>query len=332
VAAQQSEAADLHRQRLSLIRVGSLLAGRRIWDRLAGNDLDGSWASLAPQMLAVLMGAQMAVAREAQRYLPEVLAEQDIVDDPTAGIDPRGLVGWASSGVPLPLLMMSPLSRVRSLLIKEVPLDQAMISGGDLLDGIVNTQVMDTARAAESVEVAVRPAVKGTVRCLQLPSCARCVILAGRWYRWSEGFSRHPNCDCFHIPTGAADSAPLHPLATDPLGAVKAGEVKGLSKSELRAIDDGADLNQVVNVRRSGVQTAQIFGQKVKLTTEGITSRGVAGKRLGELAKATGTGRTGKAKRYRESQVPRLTPESIYKQADDRDHAIRLLKKYGYVL
>src|SRR5690348_18342012 len=35
---------------------------------------------------------------------------------------------------------------------------------------------------------------------LNPPSCQRCAILAGRWYRWSQGFLRHPRCDCVNLP------------------------------------------------------------------------------------------------------------------------------------
>jgi hypothetical protein len=48
----------------------------------------------------------------------------------------------------------------------------------------------------------------GYIRLLTPPSCARCVILAGRFYRWSDGFKRHPNC----FPAGTIVSGP-HALA-----------------------------------------------------------------------------------------------------------------------
>jgi hypothetical protein len=69
------------------------------------------------------------------------------------------------------------------------------------------------------------------------------------------------------------------------------------------AIRDGADLGQVVNARR-GMYTAA--GRS--LTVESTTRRGVA---------------PGKV---------RLMPEQIYREArGDRDEAIRLLKRFGYL-
>ena len=62
-------------------------------------------------------------------------------------------------------------------------------------DRIVSALVSDAGRSAESVATAARPNV-GYVRFLSPPSCARCAILAGRVYRYSQGFQRHPGCDC----------------------------------------------------------------------------------------------------------------------------------------
>ena len=58
-------------------------------------------------------------------------------------------------------------------------------------DRLVTSLVADAARGAESVSIATRPRV-GYVRYLSPPSCSRCAILAGRFYRWSTGFLRHP--------------------------------------------------------------------------------------------------------------------------------------------
>lgn len=112
--------------------------------------------------------------------------------------------------------------------------------------------VQDSGRAAEQVAIATRPRI-GYVRYLNPPSCSRCAILAGRVYRYSEGFLRHPGCDCIHVPTSLANPAFLH----DPIDLVRDGLVTGLSKADRKALDDGADMAQVVNVRfkRAGLST-----------------------------------------------------------------------------
>lgn len=154
-------------------------------------------------------------------------------------------------------------------------------------DRLVESLVQDAGRAAESVATAVRPDIYH-VRYLSPPSCGRCAVLAGRVYRYSEGFKRHPNCDCVMIPTTVAA-----PYTQDPTEMVKQGQVTGLSKADLRAINDGADLNRVVNVRlkKAGLQEA--------------------GRVL--------------------SRAGRPTPEGIYRMASTRSEAVGLLARFGYV-
>lgn len=196
----------------------------------------------------------------------------------------------------------------------------------DLDDWQVERMVMglvaDAARAAESVSIATRPRV-GYVRYVNPPCCSRCAILAGRFYRWSDGFQRHPGCDCTHLPT----TDPRSDFRQNPYELVNKGLVTGLSKADRRALSDGADLNQIVNFRRGGIRRLNFGpGRTVGVTSEGTTSRGIAGKRLGDLQFVRG-------ERYRRSTRFRLTPDAIYQAADgDRDTALRLLKLHGYVL
>lgn len=114
-------------------------------------------------------------------------------------------------------------------------------------DLLVASLVQDAGRAAEQVATAVTPRV-GYVRLLSPPSCSRCAILAGRVYRYSEGFQRHPGCDCTMTPTSLTNPAEY----PDPVELTRQGLVTGLSKADRRAINDGADFGQVVNARRSG--------------------------------------------------------------------------------
>lgn len=155
---------------------------------------------------------------------------------------------------------------------------------------LVESLTQDAGRAAESVEIASRPRV-GHVRHLNLPSCSRCVVLAGRVYRYSTGFLRHPGCDCVMIPTTLANDE----LTYDPVELARTGQVRGLSKADLRAVTrDGADLAKIVNVRRSAA---------------GLTESGRILARNG-----------------------RMTPEGIYRAAgDDREVALALLKANGYL-
>jgi hypothetical protein len=168
---------------------------------------------------------------------------------------------------------------------------------------LAQATVQDTGRAAVSAGMIARPHVQGYVRILTPPSCTRCVILAGRVYRYSTGFQRHPRDDCRTLPV--ADLGEAEAFTTDPMEALRAGQVRGLSKAEEAAITDGADLNQIVNAHREGAYQGMT-------TAEGVTKRGLAGKRL--------QGRQ------------RLTVGAIQRLSSDRDELLKLLKAHGYVL
>lgn len=189
------------------------------------------------------------------------------------------------------------------------------------LDRLIMSLVADAAVGAMSVGIVARPRV-GYVRYVSAPCCSRCAILAGRFYRWSAGFKRHPGCDCTHLPT----TDPRSEYRQNPYDLVDKGLVTGLSKADMRALADGADLNQLVNFKNGSIRSVNFGpGRTVTTTNAGMTSRGIAGQRLGDLQRVDGS-------RYRVSQRMRLTPESIYRAANgDREVAMRLLKLHGYI-
>lgn len=204
-------------------------------------------------------------------------------------------------------------------------------------DRIVASLVSDAGRSAMGTYTASRTREVGNIRVLTPPSCSRCAILAGRWYRWSDGFQRHPRCDCQMIP-GTRDAATY-----DPHRAYDRGEITDLTKAQREAIDAGADINQVVNAHR-GMQTVNFAGRRVQITTEGTTSRGLAFSRLAQRGGstqvqagfATRITRNGPGMRRVSQTVaraPRLSPEAIYRVAEgNRETAIRLLRANGYIL
>lgn len=273
--------------------------------------------TIGPKILALLVLAQLAASEESDGYLDGIL---DLLFDsparPFGRIDPRAFAYTAADGRDLESLLMIPLQRTVRALNGGTTIPQALTIGSATLGQIVTTEVRDASRTADGVALVARPQIAGYVRMLTPPSCPRCVVLAGRFYRWNAGFQRHPNCDCIHVPATedtAGDSR------TDPRAAVLAGEVEGLSKAEERAIRDGADVSQVVNSRRGMYTAGGLSGDKTKFTTEGTSRRGFAARRF--------RNQTGRGIRQR------LRPESIYKIAgDDRDEALRLLRLHGYLL
>lgn len=197
------------------------------------------------------------------------------------------------------------------------------VNEGWRLDRLVTGLVADAARAAGSVSIASRPRIHGFVRVVSTPCCSRCAILAGREYRYDADFQRHPGCDCSELPI----EHPGSEFMENPDDLIEGGHVRGMSKADLKAYSEGADLNQLVNAKNGSLRRLNFGpGRTVTATNAGMTSRGIAGSRLGELTKVDGS-------RYRVSGKIRLTPDSIYRVADgDRDLAIRLLKKHAYIV
>jgi hypothetical protein len=288
-------------QRRALARAVST-EGRRLWRTLHPQNLSG-WTEHLGRLLTVLVAAQRAAAGQAEHYAVEVLAAQGIDDAPSGRVAPSAFAGVASDGRPLQSLLWSPVVAAKRAIGRGVPPARAMATGEVTLELITRTQVADAGRVADGVAIAARPRV-GYVRMLVGDSCPRCAILAGRFYRWLDGFERHPLCDCTHIPA-SEDTA--GDLSTDPRRAFEAGRITGLSAADAQAIRDGADLGQVVNAHR-GMYTA---GGR-KLTREGTSRRGFAGSRL------PGAGRP--------------MPEQIYREASSRDEAIRLLRRHGFIV
>lgn len=161
----------------------------------------------------------------------------------------------------------------------------------DAFDLLVVSLIQDAARTGSLVDAATRPAVTGYVRYLNPPSCGRCAVLAGRVYRYSQGFQRHPRCDCQMNPTNEKVGPNL---VRDPIQAFRNGQIRGLSKGDTEALNAGADLGQVVNVRRR--QSGLVEGSSVMV------------------------------------RAGRPTPQFISRVASDRAEQLELLRRYGYVI
>lgn len=131
-------------------------------------------------------------------------------------------------------------------------------------------------------------------------------------------------------PYGAYERGEIGSYRTLPDGTRRFEQV--LSRAQRAAIDDGADINQVVNASR-GMQTVNFAGRRLRVTTEGTTARGLAFRALSSRGTTTRNylGANGSVTRN-VARAPRLSPEAIYRIADSRGEAIRLLRINGYIL
>lgn len=274
--------------------------------------------TLATYQLASALNGARTMASEAGRDLLSV---------------PASFAGTTQLGWPIETPIETIVDRLtRDLESEAQRLTDQMLAGLDLF---VQSEIIAAGADAASVEIVAGNEWTNYVRVLDLPSCERCVILAGRIYRDNEGFPRHPKCDCQHWPVDSLEAAEAAGLVTKPEVAFEKGLIggyvtlddgskkwkPGLSVADTQAIRDGADIQEIVNARRGGGRrpkgmtnaiTAEIFGRTVKATTEGTTRRS--------------------AWRKAHPKLPiRLRPESIYEHAKDREDVLRLLRLYGYI-
>lgn len=311
-------------------------AVRRLWRRM-GEDFEASWLNVAPDLIRVTDTAQERIATRAQEYIPEVLAEtgQRRAARPTLAANAVSLVGTAGDGLPTEGLLYQGVVHARERVAQGATWRQGLSSASTFLSLAVGTLIADTARASETIAMAARP-VGGQVRMLNPPSCSRCVILAGRWYRKSTGFQRHPGCDCVHIP---ASEAVAGDITVDPRAYFDslddAGKIKFAgSKANAEAIlEHGADINQIVNAYRTGMRTAQLYGRRITYTLEGTTRRGLAYRAMSQAQYVRRQGEMQRVRRgARQWRSPRLMPETILRIAENRADAERLLRLYGWIL
>ncbi|GIH70334.1 VG15 protein [Sphaerimonospora thailandensis] len=289
-----------------------------LWARVQPAAVVDSWIAQLAEMIRVLTLGQAGAAAMAQPYVEALAAAQGI---PSAAgvVNAAAFAGIAADGRDLAGLLMQPALRTLGVLATGADDQTALLSGLESLTRIVDTEISDASRAADHVGMVANRRWVTYVRHVTLPACGRCIILAGRTYSWSQGFQRHPRCDCTMVPHHEGDTPP--PSPEELFAQMNEDEqARAFTVSGAEAIRLGADMGQVVNARR-GMQT--IAGGRL-VTTEGTTSRGYAGKKLGDLRKVRG-------ERYRRSQVVRPMPEQLLADARDRDEAIRFLERFGYL-
>lgn len=288
----------------------ALATATRHWRKLGPNWIADAWRERIPTVTAAITNAQRTAATSALVSGALALGEQGQWAEPAGLVNPGAFAGLAADGRNLDTLLRAPAITTRTLIADGMEPAQALAAGGRQLSMMVLTEIADAGRGAAGVQIAARPRV-GYVRMLNPPSCSRCVVLAGRFYRWNQGFLRHPRCDCKHIPTMATDQAEAFAegLIDDPYEAFdrmsEAEQNRVFTNAGAQAIRDGADMYQVVNARR-GMKYRGAF------TSEGTSKHGWAGQILRKGQK-------------------RMTPETIYRLNPNREQAVEALRAQGYI-
>ena len=316
------ETAVKHYRAMLRLQRSARAAAAVAWSSLSAAYLSESWDSVSPALERAVSRLQLDAATRGAGYGGNTLADQGLYEAPEAWVDPSSLAGVSSRGASLGAALYSAIPHTKDLIAGGMPERVALARGREVLQMSAATQVADAGRTAAGLDTFARPKV-GYVRMLNPPSCSRCAVLAGRFYRNNEGFRRHPRCDCIHVPTTRTEAAESEGLVHDPYAYFESlsesAQDKTFGKAQAQAIRDGADLFQVVNARR-GMSYAGVSadgsrrGQKVAsdFTREGTTRRALWG----------GANPRGK----------RLTPDAIYAQGLPREATLDLLAKHGYLL
>ncbi len=190
-------------RRQAEVSATAALTVKKLWRRL-GQNFSRDWERVGPQIVDTVQSARAAAVVTALPYTAATLAEQNVDAPRTGQLVGARFLATAPSGAPVSVVVEEPIIRTRSLVGEGMPVRSALEQGGSYLAGIVLTLMADTRRSVYGVDIASRPGVGGYVRMLQAPSCSRCVILAGKFFRWNDGFQRHPRC----FPAGVLVSGP----------------------------------------------------------------------------------------------------------------------------
>lgn len=328
-AADTAAAAAQYQRGQASAAAAAAVAAVAAWRTVDGKNLDMSWLHVLARLLPLVSGAQRKAAAAAPPYIGRLLRLQGETAQ-EARLAAEAFAGLTGDGRPLASLLYTPVARSKYLMGSGVRIADALAQEELHLAMLVRTQVQDAGRMAVQCAMAAEPAIRGYVRHVHLPACARCIILAGRFYRYSDGFARHPNCDCTMIPAAGPERVePQDPAEL--IGQMRADHEAKLRRSltagDLRALENGADLNQVVNAHR-GMSTAAGAGRRLKVTPEGMTRHGLAGRRLSAEGAAK-SGRPG-------ARSPRLTPAQVFDEAArenwGREEIVRQLTRFGYII
>lgn len=286
-------ASDQYRVQQAISTTTAAAVGR-LWRRM-GEDFDASWSIVRPEMLSIVDLGRSAAVAQAVGYTSAVLQETNQRDAPDGVLNGALFLSTAPDGRDVNSLFDSAMTGAKSAVSRGATAEEALAQSGRWLTMASLTVLADTRREVYAADIVQRPDLGGYVRMLNAPSCSRCIVLAGKWFRWNEGFLRHPRCDCQHIP-GAENV--VGDERTDPYAAFRSmtekEQDKAFGRIEARAVRDGADISRVVNIDQRGLATA----------------RG--------------------ARRY--GTPSRLTIDDIYRRAGTRTNAIKMMREEGYIL
>lgn len=303
-----------YKARQDRVNAGAARLAQNAWGAFDPANV-ASWGKSIPGMVRMVQAGMTASATGATEYVSASLRMQNVAPTPDAVVAPEAFAQAAADGRPLGSLLYLPALTVQSRIDAGATATESFTAGLADLQMIVGTEVADAGRQAVGAGMTADRRVIGYYRQPGSAACARCAILAGMWSSTAEGaaFERHPKCQCTAVP--APERGKGNPVAKSPSehfdGLSTAQQNATYGKANAQAIREGADPAAVINARR-GLSTPGFNWT----TTEGTTKRGF-------YRGHTVAGKSGEA---------RMTVAGIYRVAADREEAVALLAKYGYLV
>jgi hypothetical protein len=296
------EAAVAHYQDQQVIAATAGAAAADMWSTM-GDDFEASYSLFAGELFATTIDAQRRAATNGVAYVPDVLDEQGIDATQKATLNPARFQGGTPDGRSLETLLHGAVYATMEQIGKGVSTAGALDAGGKWLQRTVLDVVRDADRQAVQGSLATTKTVTTWTRMLNPPSCRFCMILAGKVYRWNQGFQAHRSCDCRHVPTVESVAGDLTVDSYKYFHSLdRTAQDQLLGQGNAQAVRDGADIYRVVNptISRNGAR------------------RG--------LASPNGW----QARRW--GSPTENTVDDVYRAAGgDRAKALRLLEKNGYI-
>lgn len=330
-----------------------------LWNTGTVHDLEASWSALAPAMVAQVVNAQVAVARQTAPYIAAVNNAYSKPPSPVT-IAPEAFGGVMLDGREVGPAMYTAVTTAKTAIRGGMSTFTAFQTGAYALSVVVGNAIQDMARQAD-LTASLSSTYTRYVRVCDGSACSRCSILAGMGSA-EEAFLRHVSCQCgtmpieghrksgketFKVPEGLFSSPDA---LFDSLS--KEQQDHTFTKAGAEAIRAGADPVKVVNARRGAygigysghyntpvkagthntLQTVTI-GKKpdgsplqVFMTREGTTYRGEFGRN-----EVRTSGQSAKEGRYRRTTSIRLMPEQLVQMAGGNTERLNeLLVRYGY--
>ena len=184
-------------------QAAALGVASRAWAEVSPNAISESWSTQVPYLAQSFDALRRNVAVDSAIYTPLTLSEQGQYRVGDAFTDVDAFLPTLATGGDLEAALYVPAIRTKEAIRRGVGVADALDTGKQSLYAILTSALSDTGRQVGGVAVASRPKT-GYTRMLNPPSCERCVVLAGRFYRWNTGFLRHPRC----FPAGTVVSGP----------------------------------------------------------------------------------------------------------------------------